>query len=144
MVCNDALLQPPLAESERQCGRILIVDDDRDQAFVLATALTRLGFQAAVAHDLAVATQKIQDRLPELIILDIRLPDGNGLEFCAKLGDDPKTFATPVVILSGMESPDIVRRARTAGCRYFLRKPYDPNSLLLIVENVLADGESGA
>ncbi|MCP4190071.1 MAG: response regulator [Planctomycetaceae bacterium] len=141
MVCNDVLLQPPLADLDRQCGQILIVDDDRDQAFVLSTALRRLGFQAQVAHDLATAKQKIEDRLPQLIILDIRLPDGNGLEFCAKLGDAPETFNTPVVILSGMESSDIVRQARTAGCRYFLRKPYDPNSLLLIVENALADCE---
>ena len=82
--------------------------------------------------------QLAHERSPQLIILDIRLPDGNGLELCRELGDDPRTFQTPVIILSGMESSNIVRRARTAGCRYFLRKPYDPNSLLLMVEDTLA------
>ena len=126
-------------QSGQRGSRILIIDDDRDQAEVLATALSRLGFETLVAHDLAVGRQLVHDRSPQLIILDIRLPDGNGLELCRQLGDDPRTLQTPVIILSGMESSDIVRRARTAGCRYFLRKPYDPNSLLLMVEDTLAD-----
>ena len=126
---------------ESKSRHILIIDDDRDQAEVLSISLTRLGFETLLAHDIRSGTKLAHTASPQLVILDIRLPDGNGLELCRELGDDPRTFQTPVIILSGMEQSDIVRRARTAGCRYFLRKPYDPNSLLLLVEDTLTDSD---
>jgi CheY-like chemotaxis protein len=49
------------------------------------------------------------------------------------------TCDVPVIVLSGEERPDVVRRARQAGCRFFLRKPYDPNVLLALVMAALSD-----
>ena len=59
------------------------------------------------------------------------------LPLCQHLADDPTTCQIPVIILSGMEGPDIVRNARAAGCLFFLRKPYDPNALLLLTRDAL-------
>lgn len=135
---DNALLESPLDQSTNDRGRILIVDDDRDQACALFTALDRLGFRVHVAHSLGLGAELVQEHRPHLIILDIRLPDGNGLDFCRELSDDLATCQTPVILLSGMEGPSVVRGAREAGCRYFLRKPYDPNALLLLIEDSLA------
>jgi len=139
MICEDALVGvlPEESTSARR-GRILVLDDDRDQANVLSTALDRLGFDVFIAHDLRTGTQLIRNCRPQLILLDIRLPDGSGLDFCRKLGDDLATCQMPVILLSGMEGPTVIRGARAAGCRYFLRKPYDPNALLLLIEDSLA------
>ena len=82
-----------------------------------------------------------RSRRPHLVILDIRLPDGNGLNMCQVMSDDPHTSGIPVIILSGMERPDIIRSCRAAGCRYYVRKPYDPNALLVLAENALGQAE---
>ncbi len=72
-------------------------------------------------------------------MLDLRLPDADGFEVCQQLADSPETCAIPVIILSGLEEPDILRRCRAAGCQFFLRKPYDPNALLTLIRQSIDD-----
>lgn len=113
---------------------ILIIDDDASIAAALAISLDRQGYHTETAKcgregfALALVTR------PDLVILDLRLPDVDGLTVCQMLADDPSTCTIPVIILSGMERPDIIRRSRAAGCQYFVRKPYDPNALLVLVQ----------
>lgn len=76
---------------------------------------------------------------PHLVLLDLRLPDMEGFELGEQLADDPTTAGVPVIVLSGMERPDIVRRTRAAGCRFFMRKPYDPNALLVLIKSALEE-----
>ena len=138
MICDETSLElSPCDPFGSQPERILIVDDDRDQTQVLSHALNRQGFLTHVAHDLEGGDQAVHTLAPNLVILDIRLPDGDGLSFCRKLSDDPSTCDTPVIIVSGMERSDIVRQARSAGCRFYVRKPYDPNALLLLIEEAI-------
>ncbi len=75
------------------------------------------------------------------MLLDLRLPDLTGFEVCEQLSSDPTTCDIPIIIVSGMERPDVVRLSRAAGCRFYLRKPYDPNSLLCLVEHALLEAE---
>ena len=58
---------------------------------------------------------------PALIVLDLRLPDTDGFTVCQRLVDSPVTCHIPVIILSGMERPDIIRRSRAAGCSFFAK-----------------------
>ena len=74
---------------------------------------------------------------PDLVLLDLRLPDATGFEVCEDLADSPCTCGTPIIILSAMEGPDIVRQARRVGCEFYVRKPYDPNVLLTLIEHAL-------
>lgn len=117
--------------------RILIVDDDPQQTEVLAYRLGRLGFRTLTAHRGSDALRMAKSTRPHLVLLDIRLPDADGLDVCQQLTDGESTCGIPVIILSGMERPDIIRRSRGAGCQYFVRKPYDPNALLVLVEQAL-------
>jgi DNA-binding response OmpR family regulator len=138
MVIDEPLLElDPATTTAQIARRILIVDDDREQADTLAYALRKQGFDALLAHTIQSGRLAAELHLPNLIIMDIRLPDGDGLSLCQHLADDPQTCRIPVIILSGMESPDIVRDARAAGCLFFLRKPYDPNALLLLARDAL-------
>jgi CheY-like chemotaxis protein len=77
-----------------------------------------------------------------LILLDLRLPDADGFSVCQELADSSETCAIPVIILSGMERPDIIRRSRAAGCQYFVRKPYDPNALLILVQHAIGEARN--
>jgi CheY-like chemotaxis protein len=71
--------------------------------------------------------------------LDLRLPDSDGLTVCQKLVDSPETCGIPVIIVSGMEHPEILRRCRAAGCHFYVRKPYDPNALLVLIRQAIDD-----
>jgi DNA-binding response OmpR family regulator len=117
---------------------VLIIDDDRDQAETLAWSLQSQGFEtltsAAGKRGLALATTE----RPDAILLDLDLPDADGLEICQQLVDGVATAGIPVVIISGQDRADVVRRARTAGCDFYLRKPYDPNVVLMVVEQAIA------
>ena len=117
--------------------RILVVDDDMDQVEALSYRLRRLGYDTPTASSGEQALESATSMVPDLVLLDLGLPDVDGFDVCQQLGDNATTCAVPVIILSGMETDDVVRRARSAGCAYYLRKPYDPNVLLTLIQNTL-------
>jgi CheY-like chemotaxis protein len=121
---------------------LLIVEDDESIAEVLSIRLQRQGFQTLRASTGAEALSLAREQLPRLVLLDLRLPDIDGFSICQTLVDDPATCGMPVIILSGMERPDIVRRSREAGCRYYVRKPYDPDALLALIQHALDEADS--
>lgn len=136
----DSVPQPETDCLEIQDRRsVLIVDDDRDQADVLSMRLEGQGFDTIIANTGTEALERAQSGMPNLIVLDLRLPDLSGFEVCQRLGDDEKTCHIPIIILSGMERPDIVRRARSVGSSYYVRKPYDPNALLVLVQSAVEE-----
>jgi CheY-like chemotaxis protein len=121
---------------------ILIVDDDEAVSHVLSRRLQQQGFETRVADSGKLGLAMARSQQPELILLDLRLPDIDGFALCQQLVDDPETAEIPVIIVSGMERPDIIRRSRAAGCHYFVRKPYDPNALLVLIERALGEPEA--
>ena len=129
-------LQPERVE---QRPTILIVDDDDALAEVLALRLQKQGFETVTVSTGAQGLQRARIQRPALIVLDLRLPDADGFEICQELADSPDTCVIPVIILSGLEQPDILRRCRAAGCQFFVRKPYDPNVLLMLIRQSLHD-----
>jgi CheY-like chemotaxis protein len=118
---------------------ILIIDDDEVLSDVLSRRLRQQGFDALTADSGQCGLARARADQPSLILLDLRLPDADGITICEQLADDLETCAIPVIILTGMERPDILRRCRAAGCHYYLRKPYDPNALLVLVRQAIQD-----
>jgi CheY-like chemotaxis protein len=135
------LAKPARVRPAVQQNTVLIVDDDEAMAEVLSTRLTQQGFQTLTAHSgqegLAIARQT----RPDLILLDLRLPDRDGFDVCAELDESQETTGIPIIILSGMARPDVIRKSRAAGCRYYVRKPYDPNALLLLIQQAIGESE---
>jgi len=141
----DLLAEPELAsESTQPRATILIVDDDEAMTEVLSRRLNQQGFETLSAGSGAAGLAVAQSREPALIVLDLRLPDTDGLAVCQRLVDSPNTCHIPVIILSGMEGPDIIRRCRAAGCSFFVRKPYDPNALLVLIRQALQERDAWA
>jgi DNA-binding response OmpR family regulator len=123
---------------------ILIIDDDEVMADILSRRLRQQGFDPLTAHSGAAGLAAALSRYPALIILDLRLPDIDGLAVCEQLVDASETCHIPVILLSAMEGPDIIRRGRAAGCYYFVRKPYDPNALLVLIRQALHERQCWA
>ena len=131
---QEAAIEPP--------RQILIVDDDEDQVCALEHRLRRLGYQTAAARSAREALATAFEDHPDLVLLDLRLPDGDGFNVCETLSDSPSTCGIPIIVVSAMERPDIVRQARSAGCEFYVRKPYDPNVLLTLIEHALQHHDS--
>jgi len=137
---NIPMLEPAEV-TDPQPSTVLIVDDDHDQVEVLRTRLRRQGFRPKGAYCGRTALAAAREERPDLILLDLRLPDIDGFHICSELADHPSTADIPVIILSGMERPDIIRRSRAAGCSYYVRKPYDPNALLILIEQAIQESQ---
>ena len=132
----------PVQAPTKQRHSILIVDDDRDQVDVLGRRLRGQGYKTLVAHTGQEGAALARQQRPTLVVLDVRLPDTDGLSVCAMLADAPETCAIPVILLSGMERPDIIRRARAVGSQFYVRKPYDPNALLILIQSAIRESET--
>jgi len=102
---------------------VLVVDDNRDAAEVLALLIEVEGFAAATARTVAQAREAVASAPPRLIFLDVNLPDGSGLDLLADVKADLKTAHIEVVMLSGMLDERLKEEAHLLGARAFITKP---------------------
>ena len=138
MNCDDTVLEPEIKKLPNADSRhVLIVDDDKGQTEVLAYSLKKQGYRALTENTGEAGLKSAREKRPDLVVLDINMPDMDGLEVCQTLNDEIETCTIPVIIVSASEEADVVRQARMAGSRYFVRKPYDPNALLTLIESAL-------
>ena len=93
-------------------GQILIADDDVGLIRLLAIPLERIGLKILEAHDAMYALNIIHKTPPDLVILDVNMPAGNGLSPCEMLGSDPRFSRLPVVILTGDSSDATMMRCQ--------------------------------
>lgn len=117
--------------------KILVVEDDRDHAQALSTRLTREGFAVLVARDACQAVQMARRERPALILLDVRLPAGDGFRVHARLNDLP-CGAVPVIYLTGLSGEDHKRRARRLGAAAVFGKPVKSEELVAAIRDCLA------
>jgi DNA-binding response OmpR family regulator len=114
--------------------RILVVEDDEAASFLVMTHLTRAGFEVIQSWSAETAFQEVEEKLPDLVLLDLNLPGMDGYEFCKRLRLLPGGEDLPVIILSAQRSRESVLRALQAGATDFLIKPLDGPLLLHKIE----------
>jgi len=117
--------------------KILIVDDERDIVKALAIRLQSRGYQTVVAFDGAQGVFMAHKERPHLIILDIRMPAGDGFSVAEKLKESKSTRKIPVIFLTGSPELEAEERAMVLGARFYIKKPYDPEELLDAIERAL-------
>ena len=120
--------------------RILIVEDDQNIAKALAIRLKSAGYEVTVAPDAisAVATAlKIQ---PDLALLDISVPAGNGFDIAEKVQELVAT-ATPIIFLTASKRPGLRQKAQDLGAAGFFEKPYEAEELLAAIRKALGENE---
>ena len=120
--------------------QILIVEDEQVFAMAVQKKLIRAGFKCQIAGDLKTAAQKCDAMAPDLILLDMRLPDGSGLDFLATLRNKQNSNAA-VIVLSAYGELDDAVTAMKLGASDYLKKPVDLDELLLNVEKVMDKSE---
>jgi formate hydrogenlyase transcriptional activator len=119
-------------------GKLLVVDDDLNSRQTLDTLLSREGYETRCAPDGKTALMLAEADPPELILLDVRLPDLAGFEVCRRLKESVKPDRIPVIFLSGLDDlGDKIRGFESGGVDY-ITKPFQARAVLLRVETHLA------
>ena len=109
-------------------AKILIVDDEPLTVEMLSTFLTLSGHQPIGALSANQTWDKLAYEEPDAVLLDIMLPDGNGLEICKQLRADARWQDLPIIIISA-HAPPMTREAEAAGASGYLAKPIKLNTL---------------
>jgi len=125
--------------------KVLVVDDDPDLVDLIVSVLVDDGrFETRVANNGFEAGMMVKEYRPDLIVLDIMLPDINGKEVCVRVRNDNSMDGVKIICISGMVERDKVRELREAGADDFLQKPFETDILinrmcrLLEVESIAA------
>ena len=112
--------------------RILVVDDDIALCELVRAALELEGIEVDEAHHVVEADKILLTSTPDAVVLDIGLPGIDGLFYCARLRENPKTAKLPIIVISGSESN--AESALAVGATAFVHKPFDPLELLALME----------
>ncbi len=118
--------------------KILIVDDIPDNLRLLATTLTEQGYIVRCAKSGSIALMGARNDLPDLILLDINMPELNGYQVCEQLKMDRTTSSIPIIFLSAQDGIQDKVRAFTTGGVDFIGKPFQVEEVLARVRNQLA------
>jgi DNA-binding response OmpR family regulator len=131
------------SKAERLQAEILIVEDDPKIARALAVRLQAAGYQATVAHDGVSGIQSAVAQKPDLVLLDISLPGGNGFVVAESIQayvPDP----IPIIFLTASKRPEFRQRARELGAAAFFEKPFEAEFLLSAVHRAVGTQRSRA
>jgi DNA-binding response OmpR family regulator len=112
---------------------VLIVDDNADAADSLCSVLTLAGFQTQVAYAAAEALEKAANQHPDVVLLDIGLPDLSGHELARRLRAESWGAGLQLIAITGWGQEDDRRKSREAGFDHHLTKPVDPEQLISLI-----------
>jgi len=116
--------------------KILIVEDDQNIARALAIRLKNSGYEVSVAPDALTGVEIALRKPPDLVLLDISLPAGNGFTVAERIQSLIPT-ATPLIFLTASKQPGLREKAKELGASAFFHKPYDADDLLGAIQLAL-------
>lgn len=117
---------------------ILFVEDDVELAKVLPMRLRQEGYQVSVAGNGTQAVQDARETKPDLILLDIMLPEMDGYRVCSLLKRDDRYKSIPILVLSARTQASDVRKGMASGADGYIVKPFKPEELLSKIKELLA------
>jgi len=116
---------------------ILIAEDSKTQADVLTYILKEAGYEVIAVESGKDAIISIKERIPDMILTDIVMPEMDGYELCHKIKTDPHLLHIPVILLTQLYDPEDIIRGLTCGANNFIIKPYEKTGLLSCISSVL-------
>lgn len=121
-------------------GSILVVDDNPTNLKLASFVLTSRGFDVRTARNADEAMTAIRERKPRLVLMDIQLPDVDGLTLTRRIKADEETREVIVVALTAYAMRGDEERALAAGCSAYITKPIDRHALALRVAELMESG----
>ena len=122
--------------------RILVVDDEPEAVELVEFNLKQAGYAVITAADGAEALKKARGQTPDLIVLDVMLPEMDGFEICKTLRLDPATAKIPILMLTAKAAEIDRVLGLELGADDYLTKPFSPRELLLRIKKILARGQT--
>lgn len=114
--------------------KILIVEDDQKIAMALAIRLKANGYNASVASDALAAASQARVVKPDLILLDISMPGGNGFQLAETFLRMPETTGAPIIFITASKNPELLERVMELGAVGLFEKPFDTEKLLSSID----------
>ena len=126
-------------ENNKEIVRVVCVEDEPEMIDLIRLILGRKGFEVIGAHGGLVAMRVIHENMPDLILLDLMMPDMDGWEVYQKLKADDKVKDIPVIVVTAKaQSIDKVLGLHIAKVDDYISKPFSPQELLDSIEQVLS------
>jgi len=122
-------------------AKILVVDDDMHATTLLEKVLALKGHQATSVNDSSEPLRVANSTTPDLILLDLMMPEPNGFEVCKMLRADPNFAKTPIVIITAMDDNASKETAYSAGANDFLIKPFRMDDLAQTIQALIGKTE---
>lgn len=126
-----------MGSSPQTRRKILVIDDEEPILLLLQTVLNVYGYEAIKAPSPEQAFARIAEDLPDLIILDVSMPEMNGYEVCRKIKSNPETKDIPIIMITALALEQDRKQALQAGANGFLFKPFDPKVVIKAIESLL-------
>jgi two-component system phosphate regulon response regulator PhoB len=120
--------------------KILIADDEPSLRLLVSSTLEDERFEIIQAVDGTDALEKAQKHQPDLIILDLMMPNMSGIEVCRTIKSAPTLHIPQIIVLTAKGQEQDIKEAAKAGADRYLKKPFSPLELLTAVEEALASG----
>ena len=134
---QDRLKNRPRLAKKAGAITVLIVEDDPDQAALAKLRASTAGYAVRVACNFKQLIEAVRGPLPDLLLLDVNLPDGDGFDILGRIRRHRKLALLPVVMLTARTDPEDVRRGLDFGADGYITKPYSKKILTQTIRSVL-------
>lgn len=121
---------------------VLLVDDDSTILLGIGVRLKSMGYTVYTAKDAVSAVSAVLKNQPDVVVLDISLPAGDGFLVADRLQNLSGSAATPIIFMTSSDKPALRERAKKLGAVAFLTKPFDATSLADAIESALSPGDN--
>jgi CheY-like chemotaxis protein len=116
---------------------VLVVDDEQMTRNLLRLMLERTGFNVLEAEDGLMALEMVAEHMPNVLLLDVMMPNMDGFTVCETVRNQAETADIPIILLSARTSADFIQRGKDAGANRYLGKPIGREKLVCTLNEVL-------